>query len=109
MITLDAGADWTRMLKDYACRNTGRLVRLEIADPEVGAQWAGVDLPLRGIAYDPREDRVEIMLGEAGGLAPHLTHSIRYPTGVDVVDTGSGSSEVLRIAHCDGETLLHPE
>jgi hypothetical protein len=99
--------DWARLLKDYTQRNAGRRIRLEIDDPQIGAQWAEVDFPLRGISYDWRDNRVEIMLGEAGSLSQHLTHSIAFPTAVDLVWNGAVNHEVLRIEHGSGQTLLH--
>lgn len=100
-------SDWAQVLKDYTYRNAGRRIRLEIDDPVIGAQWAEVDFPLRGISFDRRDNRIEIMLGETGSLAQHLTHSIECPTGIDIMWSTPTGREVLRIGHGSGQTLLH--
>ncbi len=97
---------WAQMLREVSERNTGRHTMLEIADPEMGAQWAEIDLPLQGIAYDPLDHRIEIMVGESGPKATHLTHSIAGATGVDLLAGSDGQDAVLCIAHADGQTLL---
>lgn len=106
MTTEASTSDWARMLKEYTLRNVGRHTRLEFDDPEVGAQWAEIDFPLRGVAFDHRDDRIEIMLGEMGSLDAHLTHSIAHPTALDLLGGGQPGAEVLRIAHGRGQTLL---
>jgi hypothetical protein len=106
MTTVTSAAGWAGLLKDYTRRNAGRLTRLEMDDPEVGAQWAEVDFPLRGVAYDHQDNRVEIMLGEAGSLEAHLTHSIEDPLAIDLLESSYPGGEVLRIAHGRGQTLL---
>ncbi len=98
--------DWSGALKAVTHRNVGQRTRLEIDDPEIGAQWAGVDFPLHGVAYDPRDGRIEIMLGEFGVPVTHLTHSISGATGVDLLSDERGRDAVLRVAHGDGQTLL---
>jgi len=99
-------ADWVRILKEYTLRNAGRRARLEFDDPEVGrGGWAEVDFPLRGVAYDRRDDRIEIMLGEMGSLDERLTHSIARPRAI-AITAADGAGEVLRVIHADGETRL---
>lgn len=98
--------DRISLLKDFTERNAGRITRLEIDDPEIGAQWAEVDLPLRGVAYDPRDDRVEVMLGDTWSTGTHLTHSIAAPDGLEVVRDEAGRDRVLRIAYDGGQVLL---
>jgi hypothetical protein len=55
--------------------------------------------------YDPADDRVEIMLGDQGSGARHLTHSIAHPDHVDVAAPDPRHA-VLRITHGAGQTLL---
>jgi hypothetical protein len=99
-------ADWAKILKEYTLRNAGRRARLEFDDPEAGGGgWAEVDFPLRGVAYDRRDDRVEIMLGELGSLDERLTHSIARPRTIAILASRSGG-EILSVTHPDGETRL---
>lgn len=103
-----APSEWARMLGEYTLRHAGRRMRLEFDDPALGAQWAEIDFPLRGIAYDRRDHRIEIMLGEIGSLEERLTHSIVAPSTLEVLATGHPTDEVLCITHPDGRTRLHP-
>jgi hypothetical protein len=107
MSAATGSAEWVAILKDFTHRNAGRPTRLEIDDPELGAQWAEVDFPLRGVAYDARDGRIEIMLGEQGSLESHLTHSIEAPVALEVLyGPAGGGREVLWIRHGEGQTLL---
>lgn len=99
-------AGWDRLLRDFTARNAARPTRLEVDDPEVGAQLEETDWPLRGAAYDPRSHTVEIMLGDLGTADGHLTRAIRDVRAVDVLTGDDGRDSVLRIAHGDGQTLL---
>jgi len=106
MRTVEPHPEWVRILKDYTARNAGRRARLELDDPELGAPWGEVDFPLRGVTYDRRDDRVEIMLGATAILEERLTHSIARPTSIDIVASAPPGGEILRIRHPDGQTLL---
>lgn len=98
-------SEWPRSLADFTRQNAGRTSRLEIDDPELGAQPVEDGLPLRGVTYDPTDDRVEIMLGDPVPGARHLTHSVAHPERMDVATSGPGYA-VLRITHGAGQTLL---
>lgn len=106
MAAMPARSEWPRVLKDFSRRNAGRPTRLEIDDPELGAQWGELELRFRGAAYEPRFRRVEIMLSD-GNPTDHLTHSVEAVTDVDVMLDGAGRERVLRIGYAGGQTLLH--
>ena len=97
---------WTARLREFSRRNAGRGTRLEIDHDEMGAQWQEVALTLRGVGYDPRDGRIEIMLDDGERLGAHLTHSIRAATDVAVLTAADGRDTVLRIAHPGGQSLL---
>lgn len=98
---------WIDSLNEFSKRNLGRATRLEVTDPEFGAQWEELDFPLRGVAYDPHDDRVEIMFGEICDVRAHLTHSITHPTSAAVQTDACGRDLTLCIDHGDGgRTLL---
>jgi hypothetical protein len=99
-----APKEWVQALREYSDRNIARPVVLEEDSPEFGAQIHARSFKLSGVAYDPHDDRVEIML--ARGTSSHLTHSISHPTHIDLDHTGRPGREVLRIEHSDGQTLL---
>ncbi len=98
-------SEWPARLTEFTHRNVGRRSRLEIDDPELGAQPAEQGLLLRGVTYDPVGDRLEIMLGGHGAGAGHMTHAVAHPDGLDLADAGPRHA-VLRITHGKGQTLL---
>ncbi|HEU4452425.1 MAG TPA: DUF5335 family protein [Longimicrobium sp.] len=103
MDTGTARAEWAALVRDFTRRNEGRRTRLEIDDPELGAQWQEVDLPLRGVDFDPRDGSVEIFVGAPDG--PRLSHRVAGVTEIDV-QRGGGADRTLRVAHGTGQTLL---
>ena len=97
---------WSEVLDDFTRRNVGRRTRLEIDDPEIGAQAQEWDYPLLGVTFDPIDDRVEIMLGELGVGEPHLSRSIGEVDSLDVLTNRDAQDVALRLRHGSGQTLL---
>lgn len=98
-------SEWPRSLADFTRQNAGRTSHLEVDDPSLGAQPAQEGMTFRGVAYDPADDRMEIMLGAQGAGAEHLTHTVPHPDGLAVVSSDPRHA-VLRISHGAGQTLL---
>ncbi|HEX6373035.1 MAG TPA: DUF5335 family protein [Longimicrobium sp.] len=98
-------SEWPRSLAEFTQRNAGRTSHLEVDDPSLGAQPAEDGMTFRGATYDLRNDRLEIMLGDQGAGAAHLTHSVEHPDGLAVAEPDPRHA-VLRIAHGTGQTLL---
>ena len=106
--TVESGSDpvwWTTRLQAFTQENAGRRARLEVDDPTLGAQALLEDYVVRGVAYDPRDGRVELMLAIDGDTA-HLTHSISGVTSIDVLRDAQGRDHTLRIVRGDAQTLL---
>lgn len=101
-------AEWTTALQEFTARNAGRHARLELDDPTFGAQTQERDDTILGVAYDPHDARVQIMLGDIDGGSRHHVRSIGGVVSVDLLTGGSGRDLVLRIAHGHGrvQTLL---
>lgn len=99
-------SEWVSELQSFTRRNASRLTVLETGYPEIGSQEQEYDYPLRGVAYDPRDRRVEIMLGDLGRTSPHLTHTIGGVISLELLVGENGRDEVLSIAHEAGRTLL---
>jgi nucleotide-binding universal stress UspA family protein len=97
---------WVNLLKNFTARNTGRRTELELDHPGFGAQHSGRDYPLWGVVYEPRGDRVEIMLGEQGSVERRITHSIPGPRNVEILTDDEGHDEALRITLDEGQVLL---
>ena len=103
--TTDA-AGWAAMLADFSQRNMGRRTRLEIDDPSLGAQVEERGFALLGAAYDRRDGRVELMLGDPVDRARHVTRTIPRVSAVAVSCDADGHDRALRIEHGNGQTLL---
>jgi nucleotide-binding universal stress UspA family protein len=97
---------WSAALDDFTRRNFGRKGTLEVDDPDIGAQAQEFDYPLLGAAYDPHDERVELMFGEPGAGKRRLSRGIGGVTGVDVLRDERGRDLAIRIAHGSGQTLL---
>ena len=98
--------DWADQLAALSRRNAGRRVTIEVDDPELGSQAQGEDFPLLGIAYDRRDARVEIMLGDAEGDGLHLTRGIGDVSDIELLRDGDGRDITLCIRHGRGQTLV---
>jgi nucleotide-binding universal stress UspA family protein len=98
--------EWTAALDDFTRRNLGRRGTLEVDDPEIGAQAQEIDYPLLGATYDEHDARVELMLGELGDRARHLTRGIGGVTEIDILRRDDGRDTAIRIGHGRGQTLL---
>jgi hypothetical protein len=104
--TTKSPADWPRQLAEFTRRNRGRRTALEVDDPAIGAQTQEIGYALLGVSYDPRDSRVELMLGLPLASAPHLTRGIGNVDSVAVVTSPTGQDVGLRISHGEGQTLL---
>ena len=99
-------SQWSTMLADFTRTNAGRRTHLEVDDPEIGAQAQEIDYPLRGVAFDPHDQRMEIMLGAVGAGAPHHTRSIDNVSSLDLLTAADGADVALRVQHGTGQTVI---
>jgi universal stress protein E len=100
-----AAYEWSERLEEFTRRNLGRTATLEVIDPDIGAQIEQKGFPFIGASYDPRDGRVQIMVGELNGKR-HLTRAIGGVTAVQVLRDRGGRDMLLRVAHGRGQTLL---
>jgi len=98
--------EWATALEAFTKRNAGRLVTMEVDDPEFGAQAQQHDYPFMGAAYDHHDERIQIMIGDMEKSTRHLTRSIGDVRHVDILTDALGHDWVLRIAHGSGQTIL---
>lgn len=96
---------WVEELNAFSRANAGRRTTLELSDSEAGIRECGRNLPLLGVCYDPRKNRVEIMLGRIGTVEGHLTHSISNPREIQVERDSQGRARALRI-HLENEEMI---
>ena len=97
---------WAAELHLFTNRNAGRTTKLEVDSLDFGAQSQQRGFPLRGIAYDARDARVLITLGEQGDVLHHLTHSINNAEAIFVLRDVRGRDEALAVSHNRSQTLL---
>jgi nucleotide-binding universal stress UspA family protein len=98
--------DWPAMLRAFSRRNEARLGTLEVDDPEIDAQAQVIDYPFRGVAFDPHDERLELMFGDGEGGGRHLARGITGVTSIVVLRDERGRDDALRIAHGLGLTVL---
>ena len=104
-LTLDASR-WGEVLDDFTRRNGGRRTRLEVDDPDLGAQTQEGEYPLLGVTFDPVDQHIEIMLGQLGTGEPHLSRSVAGVDSLDVLTDRDDQDVALRLRHGDGQTIL---
>jgi nucleotide-binding universal stress UspA family protein len=103
--TSDAPLEWAGALDEFTRRNKGRRVAVEVDDPELGAQMLGRGA-LVGVTYDPNDQRVEIMLGDAHRARRHLMHSIPRVESIAMTTEDRSGNEALELRHGGGHTLV---
>jgi hypothetical protein len=97
---------WVVELAEFTQANAGCRTTLELHDPDVGVQECGKGFPLWGVDYDPRADRIDIMLGRSGTVEGHLTHSLPFPEELEVLRGEQGKDHALRIQLRHGQVIL---
>ena len=100
-----AAYEWSERLEEFTRRNAECAATLEVIDPEIGAQIEERGFPFVGASFDPRDGRVQIMLGDFPD-GRHLTRNITGVTSVQVLRDRRGRDMLLRVAHGRGQTLL---
>ncbi len=101
-----SGKPWVEELNDFTKANVGRRTTLELEDPELGLQECGRNFPLWGVDYDPKRDRIDIMLGRSGTVDGHLTHSLPGPQEITIVRGADERAESLNIVFRTGKAVL---
>jgi len=98
-------SQWAQLLTDFTSRNAERPTTMEVDDPTIGAQAEERGYHLRGVAYDHRDGRAEMMLG-GRTTGPHLTHTISQVDEVAIVTRPDGRDAALRITAGESATIL---
>jgi hypothetical protein len=98
--------DWAQELQRFTNRNAGRKTVIEEFAESLGAQEEERGGLLRGVAYDRRDHRIEIMVGDLEGTDRHLTHTVSADSSIELVTDTRGRDWALRIQRSDGQTIL---
>jgi nucleotide-binding universal stress UspA family protein len=97
---------WREVLEDFTRHNAGRRAALEVDDPDLDAQAQENNYPLIGATYDDETGRVELLLGEIGGIGRQLTRAMGDVDRIEILTNESGREIALRMTHGAGQTLL---
>jgi nucleotide-binding universal stress UspA family protein len=97
---------WADALAAFSSRNTGRPVKLEIDDPELGSQILERGYELLGVSFDPKDERITIMVGDPKEPTRHLTHAISSPDSLAIASDLEGVDTALEVTHGGGYTIL---
>ena len=97
--------DWGAALDAFTRRNIGRWAVVEVHDPEIGAQTLGRGA-LSGATYDPHDERVEIMIGDAARANHHCMHAVAGVDSIAMTAKERTQTEVLELRHGRGHTLV---
>lgn len=84
-------ADWQSYFDRMASALEGKQASVEVTSPTLGDQWMAKSLPLFGIAYDPKDDLIEVAM-------EGVEHLIHHPQGVTVEERAAGLSSLEIIA-----------
>lgn len=96
---------WSAALGRFTARNAGRIVNLEVDDPEIGALMEATSYPFLGADYDHKDDRLTITLGNMHNLDRHLSRTIVKPESIAILSVNDRDS-ALAVRHSGGQTLL---
>jgi len=101
-------SDWVGFFDLLTKDQEGRLLVIEVLDPDVGDQHEAERLPFSYASYDPRDDVVVVGVGGSTARFPVvLRHMIQHPTVVDVA-VPTPTQTTVRVVDADGTTnLLH--
>ncbi len=97
---------WERWLDDFSTRNAGRSVRVEVDDLAFGAQVQATGYILHGTVFDPRDRRVDVMLGSPKEPDAHLTRIISRVRSIARTCDSAGRDSALQIRSESGDTLI---
>jgi hypothetical protein len=86
--------EWQEYCRRVARSVIGKRAEIEVASLKLGSQVEAAWLPLLGIAYDPKNDIIEIAV-------ENVDHLVDKPKEF-YVDEGSGGLESLEIVDGDG-------
>ncbi len=101
--------DWAEFLDDLSDQDDTVLVTVELTGGELGDQIVAAGLRLQGLTLVQKGSdagEIEIILGDTP--LEHVSHVVRTPTRLSLLETNEGEPQTLQI-EADGEatTLVH--
>ncbi|MGZ8471528.1 MAG: universal stress protein [Gemmatirosa sp.] len=99
--------DWSGALDVFTRRNANRRARLEISGTGLdGLEVAVESYRFMGAAYDPRDRRLEIMLGDPQDRTRHVTHGIPHVRAIELIAEDERRDRALLVEVEDGDSVL---
>ena len=91
-------AEWKPLFDRLSKSLLGKRAEIEVASLDLGDQIAVEWIPLIGISYDPKEDRIDVILDRA-------SHAISHPTQIRIDESSAGLSSIA-VVDQDGESQV---
>ena len=92
-------AEWKDLCDRLSRLLTGKQVEIEVGSLAIGEQIEADWLPLLGMAYDPKDDLIEIAL-------PGLDHMVQRPRQLLIQEGDGGVSSILLIDEAGTRQIL---
>ena len=99
-------SDWAARLDEFTLRNAGRVVALEVNDPEHGVMSQELGYLLFEASCREPDGLVRIVLGERHGRREHAARSVSDATRLSISSDARGADLTLHIQHGSGDTVL---
>jgi hypothetical protein len=104
MTTILPRDEWKGFFERLSRDLAGWLTRVEVTERGTGRHTMSDGLPFAGLAFDARDDHIELSIGISTGN--HQTHSIRKPVYVALEGSGLGPKGTLNIEDGSGTKTL---
>jgi hypothetical protein len=98
--------DWSSFLATFSRRHEGWLCTVAVSDRTGAPHDETVDKPFVGAAADRDGDEQAISILVGGATNDHLSHVVRAPTRMRLVQTDEGADEALEVESRDTTTML---
>lgn len=103
---VEGPTSWIPRLREFARSNAGRLALVETDGPPGPGAGDAACRFLRGIAYHPEENRIEILLGGPRDVDAGVALTVPDPVEIELQTGRDGRDASLWIARRGGRTLL---
>jgi hypothetical protein len=99
-------AAWQKTLEALTAEHAGDAATIEVAELDLGDQFAAEQIPFSYVEYDPHDDAVSVGVGGLDGRYPVvLRHVVEHPQNVFIHNSEVGSVTV-EVRDPDGTVTL---
>jgi hypothetical protein len=94
-------SEWSAFLSGLSKLLEGKQAEIEVASLAWGAQIEAEWLPLLGLAYDPKNDQIEVILDGIDQMISHprellVDDSVGGLMGIEILDA-SGTTQIIKL------------